>query len=100
MIMSSIFSIAQAIIYILCVLLAGISAQCTDPLIYQLNNIQDLIANCTTQIQELTETYKKNIANLTDKLEKQVGKTLTFLKVCLNRYSWGAEKLECFHIVY
>ena len=84
MILTSIFSIAQAIIYLLCILLSEVSTQCTDPLIYKLNDIQQFMANitarqenCTAQIQKLTEkleTQEEKFKGQEDKLEKQVVK--------------------------
>ncbi len=67
MMMCSVLSVAQAILFLLCILLHEVSSQCTDPLIYKLNDIQQLITNCTAQIQK----YEKDIANLTEKLKKQ-----------------------------
>ena len=57
-----------------------VSAQCTDPLIYKLNDIQQLIANLTAkqEKQEANLTYctaqiekqEKEIANLTETIKQ------------------------------
>ena len=63
-------------------LLNKVSSECRDPLLYKLNDIQQLIINltvkqedqqanlssCTTEIAN----HKQDIANLIGKLEKQV----------------------------
>ncbi len=53
-----------------------VSSQCTDPLIYKLNDIQQLIKNCTTEIAKhdreianLNAKYDRDIRNLTAKQE-------------------------------
>ncbi len=68
MIQSTVLSILQAIFVFLCMILSEASAQCSDPLIYKLNDIQQFMANimakqenCTTQIEKLTEKLEKQV---------------------------------------
>ena len=55
-------SIAPAVLFFTCMLWSGVSAQCTDPLIYKLNDIQQLIANLTETIQRL-EAENRDLRN-------------------------------------
>ncbi len=77
--MSCLISVSQAVLCFTYIIWSEVSAQCTDPLIYKLNDIQQLIANmsakqvkqeanltyCTAQI----EKQEKETANLTAQIE-------------------------------
>ena len=73
--MSFLISVASVILLFTCMLWSEVSAQCTDPLIYKLNDIQQLIAN-------LTAKQEKEIAELQHQLEQQV-RTETTIEILL-----------------
>ncbi len=60
--MSFLISIVPAVLCFTSILWSEVSAQCTDPLIYKLNDIQQLIANLTETIQML-ESENRDLRN-------------------------------------
>ena len=67
--------ITSALLFLPCILWSEVSAQCSDPLIYKLNDIHQLIANCSAQISSLTAKQDKQeaeIQNYKEQLQKQV----------------------------
>ncbi len=86
--MISVFYIEQTILFLHCIFWAQVSAQCSDPLIYRLDDIHRLIANltanqenCTVQIANMVAKQEKQekeithlnavVANLTEQMQKQ-----------------------------
>ncbi len=74
--MSSGLCITSAVLFLPCILWNEVSAQCSDPLIYRLDDIHHLIANltanvthCTTRIDKQAEQFKSTIDDLKDTLE-------------------------------
>ncbi len=71
--MSHALSITQAsMLFFLCIILREVSSQCSDPLIYKLNDIQQLIENCTREIANLNAKHDREIANLNAKYDRDI----------------------------
>ena len=94
----SIAHVAAAVLFFTCMLWSEVSAQCTDPLIYKLDDIQQLIANLTVKQEEQTanitmltaeiQSYREQLENQAEQLEnqaEQLEKQVPYIKLILTQ---------------
>ncbi len=78
--MFSLIGFAPVILFFTSILFSEVSAQCKDPLIYKLDDIQHLIVNMTAKLTYCTEQLQKqekqtaNLTALVDELTTKIQK--------------------------
>ena len=91
--MLSVFYIKQAILFLLCIVWSKVSAQCSDPLLYRLDDIRNLIANLTVKQENCMahiEKQENETATLKAFVQKQESENSELKSIIRNL----TEKLE------